>query len=152
MGLMNQVAQAMDDSITQEVTLTIVSAFVNAKDESRVCVYLVSSSNYFSLQVTNHLLKKPGHHFGMDLVAFNMQRGREFGIPGYMDYRLAFPFISFFTVEAVTVLVVVPVIYYRKQRITYKYHGLDLACKISDSGGNNRYRSNCFAIIFRRLV
>ncbi|XP_073972965.1 salivary peroxidase/catechol oxidase-like isoform X2 [Rhodnius prolixus] len=55
MGLMNQVAQAMDDSITQEVT--------------------------------NHLLKKPGHGFGLDLVAFNMQRGREFGVPGYMKFR-----------------------------------------------------------------
>nr|XP_018909743.1 PREDICTED: peroxidase-like [Bemisia tabaci] len=55
MGLMNQVAQAMDDSITQEVT--------------------------------NHLLKKPGNRFGLDLVAFNMQRGREFGIPGYMQFR-----------------------------------------------------------------
>jgi hypothetical protein len=55
MGLMNQVAQAMDDSITQEVT--------------------------------NHLFKKEGHRFGMDLVSFNMQRGREFGIPGYMEFR-----------------------------------------------------------------
>ncbi|XP_014219050.1 peroxidase [Copidosoma floridanum] len=55
MGLMNQVAQAMDDSITQEVT--------------------------------NHLFKKVGAKFGMDLVSFNMQRGREFGIPGYMEFR-----------------------------------------------------------------
>ncbi|KAJ8894600.1 hypothetical protein PR048_007264 [Dryococelus australis] len=55
MGLMNQVAQAMDDSVTQEVT--------------------------------NHLFKKPGARFGMDLASFNMQRGREFGIPGYMDFR-----------------------------------------------------------------
>nr|CAD7440713.1 unnamed protein product [Timema bartmani] len=55
MGLMNQVAQAMDDSVTQEVT--------------------------------NHLFKKPGARFGMDLAAFNMQRGREFGLPGYMDFR-----------------------------------------------------------------
>ncbi|KAG5893057.1 hypothetical protein JTB14_014837 [Gonioctena quinquepunctata] len=55
MGLMNQVAQAMDDSITQEVT--------------------------------NHLFKKVGAKFGMDLVSFNMQRGREFGLPGYMEYR-----------------------------------------------------------------
>lgn len=55
MGLMNQVAQAMDDSITQEVT--------------------------------NHLFKKEGNRFGMDLVSFNMQRGREFGIPGYMEFR-----------------------------------------------------------------
>lgn len=55
MGLMNQVAQAMDDSITQEVT--------------------------------NHLFKKVGYRYGMDLVSFNMQRGREFGIPGYMEFR-----------------------------------------------------------------
>ncbi|XP_045515165.1 peroxidase [Pieris brassicae] len=55
MGLMNQVAQAMDDSITQEVT--------------------------------NHLFKKVGARFGMDLVSLNMQRGREFGIPGYMEFR-----------------------------------------------------------------
>ncbi|KAH1021433.1 hypothetical protein HUJ04_010949 [Dendroctonus ponderosae] len=55
MGLMNQVAQAMDDSITQEVT--------------------------------NHLFKKVGARFGMDLVSFNMQRGREFGLPGYMEFR-----------------------------------------------------------------
>lgn len=55
MGLMNQVAQAVDDSITQEVT--------------------------------NHLFKKDGERFGMDLVSFNMQRGREFGIPGFMEFR-----------------------------------------------------------------
>lgn len=54
-GLFNQVAQAMDDSITQEVT--------------------------------NHLFKKPGARFGMDLVSFNMQRGREYGLPGLMEYR-----------------------------------------------------------------
>ncbi|PSN32287.1 hypothetical protein C0J52_19510, partial [Blattella germanica] len=55
MGLMNQVAQAMDDSVTQEVT--------------------------------NHLFKKPGARYGMDLASFNMQRGREFGLPGYMEFR-----------------------------------------------------------------
>lgn len=55
MGLMNQVAQAMDDSITQEVT--------------------------------NHLFKKIGARHGMDLVSFNMQRAREFGVPGYMEFR-----------------------------------------------------------------
>ena len=51
MGLINQVAQAFDDSITQEVT--------------------------------NHLFQEPGKKFGMDLASLNMQRGREFGIPGY---------------------------------------------------------------------
>lgn len=55
MGLMNQVAQAMDNSITKEVT--------------------------------NNLIKKPGKRFGFDLVSFNIQRGRDFGLPGYMEYR-----------------------------------------------------------------
>ncbi|CAG0890250.1 unnamed protein product [Darwinula stevensoni] len=54
-GLMNQVAQAMDDSVTHEVT--------------------------------NHLFQEPGKRFGLDLAAFNMQRGREHGIPGYGAYR-----------------------------------------------------------------
>lgn len=55
MGLMNQVAQAMDDSVTKEVT--------------------------------NNLIKKPGKGFGFDLVSFNIQRGRDFGLPGYMEFR-----------------------------------------------------------------
>lgn len=38
-------------------------------------------------EVTNHLFKKAGARFGVDLVSFNMQRGREFGIPGYMEFR-----------------------------------------------------------------
>ncbi|XP_066937069.1 peroxidase-like [Macrobrachium rosenbergii] len=37
--------------------------------------------------VTNHLFEEPGKHFGLDLVSFNLQRGREFGIPGYTAYR-----------------------------------------------------------------
>lgn len=55
MGLMNQVAQAMDDSITREVT--------------------------------TNLIKKPGKGYGFDLVSFNVQRGRDFGLPGYMEFR-----------------------------------------------------------------
>lgn len=67
MGLTNQVAQAMDDSVTQEVT--------------------------------NTLFKKPGNRFGVDLVAFNIQRGRDFGLPGFMEYRLV-------TIEAVVYVVI----------------------------------------------
>ncbi|CAG0890251.1 unnamed protein product [Darwinula stevensoni] len=54
-GLVNQVAQAMDDSVTEEVT--------------------------------NHLFQEPSKRFGMDLASFNMQRGREHGVPGYGAYR-----------------------------------------------------------------
>lgn len=42
---------------------------------------------FYSSQVTNHLFKKAGAKFGLDLVSFNMQRGREFGIPSYMEFR-----------------------------------------------------------------
>ncbi|RWS27512.1 peroxidase-like protein [Leptotrombidium deliense] len=38
-------------------------------------------------EVTNHLFEKPGEHFGLDLAAINMERGREVGIPGYNSYR-----------------------------------------------------------------
>lgn len=38
-------------------------------------------------QITNHLFEDPADKFGMDLVALNLQRGREFGVPGYTAYR-----------------------------------------------------------------
>ncbi|XP_063600017.1 chorion peroxidase-like [Penaeus indicus] len=55
LGMLNQPAQAMDDSITQEVT--------------------------------HHLFAEPGERHGLDLVSFNVQRGREVGIPGYGAWR-----------------------------------------------------------------
>lgn len=55
LGMVNQVAQAMDDSITSEVT--------------------------------NHLFEDPGEGFGLDLIALNLQRGREHAIPSYNKYR-----------------------------------------------------------------
>lgn len=79
MGLMNQVAQAMDDSITQEVRRR--SNARNRNTRNRTIYYFIFS------QVTNHLFKKVGAKFGLDLVSFNMQRGREFGIPSYMEFR-----------------------------------------------------------------
>ncbi|XP_076349865.1 peroxidase-like isoform X2 [Tachypleus tridentatus] len=42
---------------------------------------------FITMEVTNHLFEEPPHPFGMDLIAFNIMRGRETGIPGYNDFR-----------------------------------------------------------------
>ncbi|XP_023338409.1 chorion peroxidase isoform X2 [Eurytemora carolleeae] len=44
---------------------------------------------FFSTEITNHLFQKnkKQENFGQDLLAINVQRGRDHGIPGYNAYR-----------------------------------------------------------------
>ena len=66
---MNQVGQALDDSVTGEVTN----------------INIIHVNCY--VQVTNHLFERPGERLGLDLVSLNLQRGRDHALPAYPAWR-----------------------------------------------------------------
>ncbi|XP_075732949.1 salivary peroxidase/catechol oxidase-like [Rhipicephalus microplus] len=42
---------------------------------------------FVTQEVTNHLFQNPEEPFGKDLIAINLQRAREHGVPGYNSFR-----------------------------------------------------------------
>lgn len=45
------------------------------------------SDRLHTRDVTDHLFPEDNHRFGADLVARNLQRGRDHGLPGWNDFR-----------------------------------------------------------------
>ncbi|XP_011503270.1 PREDICTED: uncharacterized protein LOC105366506 [Ceratosolen solmsi marchali] len=43
---------------------------------------------FISDELTNHLFQTPGFPFGMDLASLNIQRGRDHGIPPFVEWRI----------------------------------------------------------------
>lgn len=48
--------------------------------------YSFSVDPYYTNDVKNYLLRKKGELFGSDLIARNIHRGRDHGIPPYINY------------------------------------------------------------------
>lgn len=45
---------------------------------------------FITQEIAGHLFQEPGEEYGMDLIAINLRRAREQGVPGYLAYREQF--------------------------------------------------------------
>eukprot|EP00095_Tigriopus_kingsejongensis_P002572 maker-scaffold274_size229011-snap-gene-1.21 protein:Tk02572 transcript:maker-scaffold274_size229011-snap-gene-1.21-mRNA-1 annotation:"chorion peroxidase-like" len=80
----------------------------------------------FSAELTDHLFQERNTSHGMDLVALNLQRGRDHGIPGYMEYRKLCGLPRLTTWREIVNVVASPEIVPRLQRLYSSIEEIDL--------------------------
>ena len=65
----------------------ITSLLTYEFDEGMTNQPALAVDDFVTAEVTTLLFAKPGNRFGVDLTAFNLQRNREVGLPGYTAFR-----------------------------------------------------------------
>ena len=66
---------------------TLLSDLINGLTEGLFSQNGQAFDNQFATDITNHLYVDDPEKPGLDLLALNVQRGRDHGLPGYIEYR-----------------------------------------------------------------